>query len=667
MEQLQLTTPVTFRFTAAERAAFRYMEDVATAEWAEASIEIPFGGTPGPYKSKLVPYMDAPRGPFEAFDEPNVRRIDLVFPPQSSKSLFAHICHLKKAKHRPSIAYVILGEKKGAENFSRDYVQPIMAASPGVADLLPESRASKSASRIEMTNGHKVYFGYASNMQTVQSFPGEMLICDERKDWPAGADEKARSRLRQYPYTSKEINISSVRDEKGYWTEATENEELRMHLARCPECAVLQSVVWGGKGDDDEEGHDESEPGIKFNSSIKPDVIKKKKLARYQCANEKCEYLWDEDELNWAVANGEWITVDKDAFKREHWNDPFPPLAEEADEPAAVTFILPASWYSPQVSMSEAVASFLKANSDPDPAKRKERLATWTNEHRNRPPLEKNKKIFKESTLLARLKDERPARLVPSDALCLVASADVHLDCVWFEIRAILDPVSLTSALVNYGQLIRGVWQPGPDQIDIAPDLVKYGQVIDQHYLTADGRHIAMMLNLTDSGYRTPEVYEFCRRRGRGNYPTKGEDIMPTPLAYKKIDTFPGTSTLIPGGVQLVRINTWHFKNDLHLRLQLDKEAHGAWVLHKDTHADYAKHYTAEYPDDLKKKWLVHGSQPNHLFDCGLGCRAGMEILRADGTLAKLFRDRNAQASSGNRQTQKQQVQQDGGQKRWGW
>lgn len=659
-EQTALFTPHSFTFSSPEREAFRKRADEPVKEWAKKNLRVSFGGRPGPFRPEFVPYHGASKGPFDAYDAPWVRRIHLAFPPQTAKSLFGHVCQAHKSHTRPSSSFTILADQTAASNFSRDYVQPLYMGSPQLAALMPSDRDDKGQKRIRLKNGHTIWFAWASSLKTIQSFPAELVVGDEVKDWPTGAEEVAESRTRQYPHTSKIIFISSIRDEKGHWDNLHTALDLRFHHARCPACGDLQVLVWGGQGEHGEDGHDEDYPGVKFPSREEPDTIESDQLARYRCAG--CRALWDETTLNQAVNLGEWVSVKKSALEYENWDDPHPPRLENPPErPISVAFFLPASWYSQEVSMSKAASSFLRAVREEDPVARVEKLKIWTNEHRNRPWIERPKPGFDADSLLERLSDGRAPEIVPTDALCLVSMADVQEDSIWYEIRAVLDPVSLTSALVAYGHLPRGVWI-ADDTEGMAPDFRALRDILDKPYRSLEGEEHLVALSLVDSGYRTSEVYDFCRRRGNGSFPTKGEDVMAKPLEYRKIDTMPGSTTLIPGGLTLIRLNTWHFKNDVALRLSLSQATPGAWILSAQADATYTRHYTSEYPDRAERKWLQRGRQPNHLWDCGVGCRAAMEILRSQGVLARIAGSKTQNtAPAPHIAPQKSKIQQKGG------
>ena len=73
---------------------------------------------------------------------------------------------------------------------------------------------------------------------------------------------------------------------------------------------------------------------------------------------------------------------------------------------------------------------------------------------------------------------------------------------------------------------------------------------------------------------------------------------MNQPISYSKIDTYPGTNKIIPGGIQLMRANVTFFKNKLANKLEIAPADPGAWHYHSETTDDWARQMTAEYIDE---------------------------------------------------------------------
>ena len=129
-----------------------------------------------------------------------------------------------------------------------------------------------------------------------------------------------------------------------------------------------------------------------------------------------------------------------------------------------------------------------------------------------------------------------------------------------------------------------------------------------------------------DSGFRPgrPDtvplnrVYEFCRRFPRVVRPTKGSSTsMRVPLVVSKIDVDRKGKTA-SHGLELVRLDTDHWKSWVHERLRWPEDQAGAWHLPADVDDDYCKQIVSESRRKLpsgRVKW-EEKSRHNHYLDC---------------------------------------------------
>lgn len=622
---LTLFERVEFQFCEGEREAFRDRPVPSHLEFAEAEIVVPFSGK-GKFRRAYVPYLSAPRGPFEVADNAATRRIDYAAPPQSGKSLFGQVVHLRRIKYRPSYSFVILGDRKASGNVSRDYVQPLFESSPGLMALLPKNRDDKGQTRIVTLNGHRLYFAYASSISSAQTFPAETIICDERKDWPAGAEGKALQRLNQFPHTGLAVFISSLLDASGHWDNLAAAQDLRTFFIRCPVCGHLQVPVWGEKTDD----HDDSDlvtPGIKFPSRIpEPDEIVHRSLAYYSCAGEGCTL--DEYQFDQAVAAGEWRSVTKELLDPSRWENPHPLEVETPPlDPVSVGLLLPLACCSTVITMASMAAAFLKALRTPDPVAREENLKTWTNEYRNRPWLPKKKAAITKDTLAQHV-GETPYGLVPEWAVVLVMQADTQDNGFWYGVRAFA--ADATSAGVVHGFL--------PKNLAGVSDREALKNILAADYLTPSGRIFNVRLGGIDhGGHRGLEVEEFCRELSGFCVPTKGSS---TPIREKFkpfiIDKNPNTGKPVPGGLQGILFDPDQLKDQLLHRLSIPPGQPGSWSLPAGETALHAMHFTAESRDERTGKWTQIGSRANHLWDVAVGEQLLFAVLVNAGVVAAL-------------------------------
>jgi phage terminase large subunit GpA-like protein len=201
---------------------------------------------------------------------------------------------------------------------------------------------------------------------------------------------------------------------------------------------------------------------------------------------------------------------------------------------------------------------------------------------------------------------------VPEDAIYLVLTADVQKQTIPYVIRAW--GARATSWLVDYGYL-RG---------DTAEEDI-WGALGD--LLVTPIGAIPIKLAFVDSGFRPGKtdtlplnrVYEFCRRFMRRARATKGSSApMRVPLIFNKIEVSRKDGRGAKYGLDLVRLDTDHWKCWVHERLRWPEDRIGGWHIFKGIDDDYCHQLVSEARMKLptgKVEW-VQRSRDNHYFDC---------------------------------------------------
>ncbi len=156
----------------------------------------------------------------------------------------------------------------------------------------------------------------------------------------------------------------------------------------------------------------------------------------------------------------------------------------------------------------------------------------------------------------------------------------------------------------------------------------------------------AIRMAFIDSGFRPgkPEnvpvnkVYDFCRRFPRLVYPTKGRATQDKPLIPSKIEvTARGSARKY--GLDLIWLDTDHFKSWVHERIRWEPDQPGAWLLPQDTTDDYCKQIVAEArvkKPNGQPQWVAR-SRENHYLDCeamqaAVGHMLSVHLMRPDDT-----------------------------------
>jgi phage terminase large subunit GpA-like protein len=213
---------------------------------------------------------------------------------------------------------------------------------------------------------------------------------------------------------------------------------------------------------------------------------------------------------------------------------------------------------------------------------------------------------------------------VPSGVVFLALTVDVQKNRLVWIIRGWGGRA--TSWLIDWGVLWgetieEGVWT------DLA-DLMK---------TPVGGASIRLVL--IDSGFRPGKrdelplnrIYDFCRRFPRGVRPTKGSSSpMRMPLIKSQIEvTIRGKAD--KAGLELIRLDTDHWKSFVHERVRWPADQPGAWHLPADVDDDYCKQIVSEARVRLASgaiRW-VQRSKENHFLDCEAMQGAASHLLNA--------------------------------------
>lgn len=140
-----------------------------------------------------------------------------------------------------------------------------------------------------------------------------------------------------------------------------------------------------------------------------------------------------------------------------------------------------------------------------------------------------------------------------------------------------------------------------------------------------------------DSGFRPGKregvpvnrVYEFCRRHRRFVFPTKGSShVMLRPLVRSQIEvTQQGSASKY--GLELIRLDSDHWKSFVHERLRWPHEQPGAWYLNNDVDENYCRQIVSEVRVvglNGKAQWIVR-SRENHFLDAeAMAAAAGFQL-----------------------------------------
>jgi phage terminase large subunit GpA-like protein len=577
-------------FTDGERRVFKRKEKLTVWQHAEKTRVITDGNIKGPWRNNVTPYTV---GPMHCWTMPSIRKIFLLWAPQTAKTQVAFNCMCYSIEHDGMSIMYVMPDEKVAKRISRRRITPMFKNSPAMRELLSPRFDDTTTLAINFTNGADLMMAWATSAAELSSESVPILILDERDKFPNMAGREidptaaAEIRATTFPHTSKVLEISTPDDETGIVADIeAEADTIYHYQAKCPICGEYQKMEF---------------EQIFLSEEIKdPREIIRRKLGYYQCKT--CGMSWNDFMRNQAVLDG--------LANPESLYGWVPDRIIE--NPIAVAFHLP-SWYSPFVSLSRIKAAEIRGNDNR--AKQK----VFITQHKAEPWKEIIEKPKKEDDIL-KARCDLPTQTVPETAVALTCGIDVQKRGFWFAVWAWKrENVELTGWKIHHGAL--GTW----DEV---------GRLLfETEYPIADGSGSMRIWRaaldtgggrknedetmtdetyfwIIDNYYRGVELYgtKGSSRPIAGRICKQGKELMQTRTGKK-----------LPPGFHVVLIDTNQAKDKLHegLRRAAANEPH-ALYLDKDTDTIFARHILAEEKilDPKTKRPIWDRKKPdNHLLD----------------------------------------------------
>ena len=597
--------------TRAEKKVMRKRRRIPVSQWAERHRVLTQSSMPGPWRNRTTPYL---AGLMDAALHPSVQEIGLCKAPQVGGTEAAHNFVGYAIDRDPGpVLYVFPDEIMAKEN-NRDRVLPMIKSSPRLHSYMTQAVDDASNLRINLQH-MQIHMAWARSASRLGNKPIRYLIFDETDKYPeqtskreSGPIQLGSHRTQTYKQSRKIWKLSTPTTERApIWHYMSAEAEAVFHFeVACPRCGHRQIM---------ELGREDSPHGIKWPEEERdPARIENNDLAWYKCAGPLCQAdpnaAWSDYERDRAVRSGQWREANSGLELFEHLRK---------HRPRRIGFHLPA-WISPFVPLSEVAAAFLRSYQD------KTELKNFLNNYAAEPWLDYE--VEREEDQILELCDERPRGQVPGggQTACLVAGVDTQDDGFWFEIRAVGYGVAQDSWQIREGFIPADWTKVSPDQLQgrswpYHPAFDTLRKVLfEDTYQDPDGTEYHVLRAAIDAmGHHTSEVYDFCRAHRGRIVPVQGmRSRANRPTKWSRIDTYPGTNKAMPGGVQLLQVDTNHYKDQLATRLQIAPLDPGAWRFHSQTSRDWARHLCAEYLDEQSNRWVCPGHKANHGWDCSV-------------------------------------------------
>ena len=575
---------VSFQWPASVRQVWKHPELLPPSVWAERyRVMGDNDPRPGAWNNNTARYLC---GPMDVFALPFIRKIVIVAPPQTGKTEILLNILGAAIDQMPGPALLVYEQQDVAKRMCTTRVKNMVRLSPRLRQYIT-GKADDFANFLINLRHMTIPFAWATSVSQLSNQPIQLLLLDEvdkyesTNKWEAGPVALAEKRIRAYKHTSKEVLASSPTVDDGEITVAMERVQARFEYAvKCPEpmCNHAHVMMFTGKNGS----------GVTWPPDARdPESILANKLAEYVCP--QCGQPWDDYKRDLAVRAGHWRERETHLELMTYCN---------RYRPRSVGFQY-STLISPLVSLSETAAKFVLASQELKVGKI-DAHKDWLNGYM----AETWKEDFsprKEDAVLG-LRDGRAAGLLPNggQVAALLAAVDTQDDGFWYEIRA-----------WGYGQEAES-WQVRTGFVETFDAL---DAVLWLPYHDVNKREFYVFLAGIDSqGHRTREVYDWCiQNRGRA-LPLAGERTMKQPFALSKLEVWPGTDKKMPGGLNLLRVNTKHYKDSLHRKLAISPADPGAWHMNSECTLDWAQQMCAEYVDE-NQNWVCPKGKANHAWD----------------------------------------------------
>jgi len=547
-------------------------ENLSISEWAEKYriLNSETSAMPGPWRNRKTPYLVGVMDELLNYETEEVIfcKCTQVGGSEAMLNMIGYII-----QQDPSPTMVVYPTDKLAESISKNRLQPMLKASPTLAELFREYQSQDL--ELQFSGMYLSLVG-SNSPSSLASKAIKYLMLDEVDKYPGNtkkeADPIALARERTKTFSNRKIYMTSTPTlRNGHIWQALENADIEKHyFVPCPHCGEMIELTFNNLKWPDKEGLTNTE---------------RADMAAYMCP--ECQCVINDHHKDRMLQDGEWRIVKQNTTNKKR-----------------VAFWIN-TLYSPFVRFSDVALEFL--NSKGDPEKFQNFKNSWLAE-----PWEDTATHVDEDMVLDRQTDV-PEFVVPEWARMLTGGVDVQKDCLYFEIRAWGEYI--TSQGITHGQV---------------RSFADIDRVMNVTYKNAAGEPFIVQLCLIDSGYNADETYEFCAERSEWAMPVKGSSN--TMTSHYRISTVnrPGSSG---NGIQLILTDGDKYKDMIASRLHKPVGT-GSWMIYKGCDREYARQVTAEHKVNMRSTGrVVQHWKPksehidNHYLDCSVYALAAADIM----------------------------------------
>jgi phage terminase large subunit GpA-like protein len=583
---------VTTRPSRALRRRMRTPETLTISQWAEKHRRVTeIDAKPGKWRPELVPHA-API--MDDIGKPWVRQVWICLPERGAKTqiLLNTVCWGIDQGAQAGNIFWLMPTEADARKAMGERVIPVFRANddnnrPGrIARYLSHAADDTSRGAIRFNHGIRLFPAWANSPGSMASYFGRINIADECDKFPERTSEGTDpitlflKRARDDRHRSKYVFASTPAGR--FIAKGTANcQQVKTWALRCPDCGEIVT------------------PGEEHLIIPEGTTIDDCAHAELHVSCPACGSLWDEEAR--AVAY--------------HGGRPLILKGADTPRPDSIGWQIPA-WIFPNIPLAEIAAALLRARSGDLAAK-----TAWANGYRVEDYAAEVTSDRSKEHLLA-YRSELPRGLAPSKTARIALIADTQQDHFYYQLWCYGYQPKIAMHMAQHGI------------VQTFADLEHFlGEYLD----SVDGHKIPVAIGLIDSGgtkrgwqkhSRTVEVYQWTAAN-RKMVPIKGVfGSNGTPITYKTIEVWPGTTKKIPGGLVRANLQVDLFKDELARLLAIHPDDPGALSFHSEIDVNFSGHFCAEVKDENGDWQHDKKRGRNDYWDCAVYAVALREILK---------------------------------------
>jgi len=598
-----MLSKTTTLWSKAERDAWRLPEDLTVSQWADKNRKLPSStAEPGQYRLSRTPWA---KKPMDAFSDPEVEEIDLMWPRQTSKSTSVQNMIGYAIDQDPGDMLYVVPREKDVVDRSAKIFRPMLEDSPALNRHItasPRDLQTESFTLDRMT----LYFGWAGSPAELKQRAIKYLFFDEPDSYPPFSGKESdpvslASHCTTTFWDRKIVKVCTPRTKDDYIWPSYALSNKQEYYIPCPHCG--QWAVW-------------KFIRLKLPKILRdPDEIRNNPgVVWYEC--EFCKTHIEEVQKEELVAAGDWLPEGQ-CFDADG------SIKGQAKRNKRHSGFYTAAFISPWISWIEIMARWFTANTEEGIATG--RLFDFTTEILAQPWEERGRAV--KANELEKRRGGFSRGTVPDECLVLVAGADYHEDQfgnkrIDYEVRGF--GYALRNWVISSGRA--DSWEQLEDEVLFSP--FPWANPAGPNKGKPE---LAVIQLFIDARFLPDEVCGFCIRHPGIAMPAMGAPgRQRTPLVISNWEKASQGRAKRYRGLQLMNIDTEFFKNQVTGWAEKEAGEPGATEYYAEIPDVYFTEFCNEQKIKTRDKWgrehwvwrPVKKGAPTHFLDTAVNAAA---------------------------------------------